>query len=1072
METLIDGFYGLEGGMNSALSPHLIGQNQYHVGFNLTARNGQVGTRPGFSYFAAQLQSYRGGLLYKHADNSVSFVAVNGTQVVTSNASGTTGSFVAVPGVPALTSATSQVYFCEVGRYVVIQTGIDTPLVIAAPGSSSGAWASTTYGSKMPIGTHTAYGHGRIFTVVPSGAVAPKLTVALKPSTLVCTVTNGGGGYNGGNTNTFTKTSNAPKPVPKLTFPNGTTISHGALSSYSIVVTRGVVTSVEIGGGFSDVPSIDIITLNNAGTEITTGALGAGAVVAAGLTPTEVDSIGGGSTGSGYTLTPKVVFDNTGTGGEGASATVSRNGNTLTFQVTGGSGYRRPPRVIISDMGGSSQEVVASDISYGGSSEFYDIESSFSTGDGAAITLSQNAPFKEGESVTIEGHSSFPSVDGVWSVSSVGKVPSRKRGVASILIDDEGAGYKSPPTVVIDPPPEGGRRARATAVLATSITSVKVVNRGDGYDNDASNQGSLLEVTLVDDWGTALTDAGVAGFQPPLVELELGQGKAVDKILEDQVKEARVEDGGGPYPKVVGRVGVFNPSSGAWEWQKKNGTEIRKTLPLPPRLRVKDGYGVSPVLNARNKYVYPSGKKHAALRAATTAVVSELRITDSGAGYREVPNVELVGGKPTSTASVRAVLDSATTNDPKSFIIPALVATEGIGGRVRRSLGGTFEDIFNFTENIYLAEGGGFNVSGFLGKITGLFFLPVANTTSGRGDLVALGDKGAVTLAVGSPRTEWKDMAFIRVILSETGAVSDKSYTIAEGDVFFYSKEGLRSYRNASTGEVDGSVTPLDTELRGVLSLGGQSMSRLAYFNNRLMFTVSPSATNPNHFRALGVLDWASSYAGAESARPAWDGFWFAPGQDPNTTISSYFIDVHSIGGVFLVVCTNGIFKLDPSLVGDKTTAANTITPVRWNLETRSVDFSSPVGMKRLLRASIWVQDAVGTNQLSLQWRTENRPNWNNWVTGREHTGGTGVGKYAYRVDIPMILDTSTATDREMKVALDKGQSFQFRVRGSGQLRFVKFMFYALPTVESQYGVVASSAVTIVPTGTSESYPL
>jgi hypothetical protein len=76
-------------------------------------------------------------------------------------------------------------------------------------------------------------------------------------------------------------------------------------------------------------------------------------------------------------------------------------------------------------------------------------------------------------------------------------------------------------------------------------------------------------------------------------------------------------------------------------------------------------------------------------------------------------------------------------------------------------------------------------------------------------------------------------------------------------------------------------------------------------------------------------------------------------------------------------------------------------------------------------------------------------------------------------MDLPVPgADTTTQTDAEMGVGTDRGQNFQFRVEGSGKLRFVKFMFYAIPVVESQYGVVQTSTVSIVPTGTAETYPI
>jgi hypothetical protein len=1056
-ETLVDGFYGMEGGMNSALSPHLIDKSQYHVGFNLTSRGGQVGPRPGFRFLSAALSSYRGGIVYTHRDGTYSFLGVSGSSARVGNVSSTSATF---SSVSTLSSSSGNVYFCVVESYVVVQDGANAPKILRAPSSASGAWTdvTSTYGAKVPIGTHMAYGHGRLFVTVPSGAVTPTVTVNLTPTTASCTVVSQGGGYNKGATNTYTQSTNHPRVFPKITT-DGTTYTVPA--SYTVQVTNGLVTSVVIGGTYTKPPAVKIFTTNNLGTELSDGSLGTGAEVTTALTPTTVASVTV-TGGSDYTLTPRGYFDNSGTGGTGAAATVSRSGNNITVSVTSpGTGYTSAPRFVLSDLGGNSQEIVASDIAYGGSSDFLDITESFATTDGTVVVLGTNSPFTVGQAVTVEGHSSFPSIDGTWVVSNVGNRPQSKRGIKSFIIDDEGTGYKSAPKIVVDAPPEGGRRAKGEALIGLSITGVKVSGRGAGYDPVATNQGVDLVVELVDEWP--------ATTESPRIELRLGEGKAVDKVDEKQVKEAVVEDGGGPFNKgTTGRVRAFSPATGTWVFQKtKAGAEIVKKLPTPPRLRILDTATVKPVLS-KGKYVYPKGYKHAGLAATVSGVVSEVKVTDAGAGYREVPNVEVIG-KSTSPASIRAVLDDTVVVDPKVFTIPGVVSTVGVGGRVRRANAGRFEDIFNFTENTYLAEGGGFSTAGFTGKITGMFFLPVANTTTGRGDLVVLGEKGAVSMAVSNPRPEWKDMAFIRVILSETGAVSDNAYTVAQGDVFFYSREGLRTYRNAKTGEIDGSVLPLDTELYGVLGANQQTSSRLAYCDNRIFFLVSPAATG---HKAVGVLDWTSSYAGRETARPAWDGFWTPPGENPNGTVSNTFLDLFSVGNSLLAICTNGVFKLDTSLIGDALTSnASSITSINWTLETRGIDFDSPSNLKRLLRASVWIQDASGANAFSLLWRTENRPNWTPWIANQQYT--SSATRYAYRMDLPVPgADTTTQTDAEMGVGTDRGQNFQFRVEGSGKLRFVKFMFYAIPVVESQYGVVQTSTVSIVPTGTAETYPI
>jgi hypothetical protein len=201
--TLYDGQYNWTRGMDSSLAPQISDPNSVRLGINITFRGGRAKTRPGFQQiFLTDDPDYSGSLaLYTTGRNSTNtktgnffqgaFFYVNKTDPTKSCLISCSGGYVfrirpvegyvarlPVSGYTRIDSsgtfrwdATRKVYFCQAEKFLIIQNGVDSPLVFDGEVLYQvGVGSSNTIGaiSSVPIGTFMAYGQGRLFVVNPN----------------------------------------------------------------------------------------------------------------------------------------------------------------------------------------------------------------------------------------------------------------------------------------------------------------------------------------------------------------------------------------------------------------------------------------------------------------------------------------------------------------------------------------------------------------------------------------------------------------------------------------------------------------------------------------------------------------------------------------------------------------------------------------------------------------------------------------------------------------------------------------------------------------------------------------
>ena len=203
--------------------------------------------------------------------------------------------------------------------------------------------------------------------------------------------------------------------------------------------------------------------------------------------------------------------------------------------------------------------------------------------------------------------------------------------------------------------------------------------------------------------------------------------------------------------------------------------------------------------------------------------------------------------------------------------------SEFVAGDIDDGSGG----VIKFTEQNFLAEGGAFRLPAFMGEINGMAFIPLQDTATGQGQLLIGGDFGVASFAGGIPRALWQDSQIQQVALLDIGWVGQDANALLNGDIFYRSYDGIRSYRMARAQQGINGNTPQSEEIQQYVGTDTQELLRYCsavYFDQRILMTTAPvwRGTYCYH-RGLVVLDSTPQSSIHGKHPPIWEGLWTGP---------------------------------------------------------------------------------------------------------------------------------------------------------------------------------------------------
>lgn len=195
-------------------------------------------------------------------------------------------------------------------------------------------------------------------------------------------------------------------------------------------------------------------------------------------------------------------------------------------------------------------------------------------------------------------------------------------------------------------------------------------------------------------------------------------------------------------------------------------------------------------------------------------------------------------------------------------------------------------NILNFTEQTYWAEGGSFITPSFIGDVQGMYAMPFLDTGTGQNELVIGCTAGFSSLDLSTPRTQWLDQQTQKVALIGDGLASSHGFAGLNGDMFFRSFKGINSYRNARIEYSQRwNQTPVSREVNYWLKPDRTDYLQyvpMVSWQNMLLTGVSPFVQAPNnpafgfhrYCRGMVVFDADSMSTAGRDGQPVWHGMW------------------------------------------------------------------------------------------------------------------------------------------------------------------------------------------------------
>lgn len=402
-----------------------------------------------------------------------------------------------------------------------------------------------------------------------------------------------------------------------------------------------------------------------------------------------------------------------------------------------------------------------------------------------------------------------------------------------------------------------------------------------------------------------------------------------------------------------------------------------------------------------------------------------------------------------------------TLTDQRSFVASDLLydptGTPGYGRR---------DAILKFTANEYLAEGGAFSVPFGAGLITAMTPLPQLDTSLGHGPLLVFTEGGAFSINAPFDRTAWLNLQgpLQTVALLHNGALSDRGVVIVNGDVWYRSADGIRSFRVAQSDQQTWAGTPLSTEVRRTLDRDKVELCpcvSMARFEGRLLTTTGLVYEFNAGTRFLGVVSLDFNPIGGmgnRTARPVWEGLW--------TGISIHQLYNGNVGGretTFAWGVGGTLWRLDSDLDYDFDTCEKAIEVV---LETPAFDFDAPTILKRLKTARLWYDKIQDNLDFVVQYRPDLDPNWQTWHTWSDcaitrtcrvpqsspldcTVVNTSALQYRARKALP---EPTVVCDQSTGKPVSTGYDFQIRLKWTGSMRLHKFALATIPITEKETG--------------------
>lgn len=421
----------------------------------------------------------------------------------------------------------------------------------------------------------------------------------------------------------------------------------------------------------------------------------------------------------------------------------------------------------------------------------------------------------------------------------------------------------------------------------------------------------------------------------------------------------------------------------------------------------------------------------------------------------------------------------------QSFIAGDLVYSQGFqDGYDGRSA------ILKTTENTFLSGGGAFGVPITAGPITAMSSVAIADTSLGQGPLQVLTQTSVFSVQVPFLREDWADTQYplMTIGLPNYGATGQSAVVTVNGDLWYRSLDGIRSYQVARRDFNTWVNTPLSVEVEAILQYDTErwlDKCSGVLFDNRLLMTVSPAKVQGRGtcHRGLIALDYNNISNLTTRSTPAYDGLW--------TAMPILKIVKGTFSGVercfaFTLDCNAGIelYELMTDNIGyfdfDGTDDVN----IACSYITRSMGWKDAGNLlKKLLCADLYIDRlagaGTGTVDFAVQFRSDEDQTWRDWhewdlcapmkdcTTDGCPTFQNPRSQYRTYLRLPDAPDEcSTLTKRMTRT----GYEFQLKIAWTGFVQWNRIHVWAAQISDSVVKVCPTSETCVLLTGCGDDW--
>lgn len=294
-------------------------------------------------------------------------------------------------------------------------------------------------------------------------------------------------------------------------------------------------------------------------------------------------------------------------------------------------------------------------------------------------------------------------------------------------------------------------------------------------------------------------------------------------------------------------------------------------------------------------------------------------------------------------------------------------------------------DMLAFTENNYLNEGGDFIARVFgapsnYGLITAMSPVAMEDTQLGQGPAVIGQPRMVFTVQLPFDRETWKSVTnALQTTTPMLGPVGHRAIVQQNGDLWYRSIDGIRSWVQARRDFYGPGNTPMSNELNIILSHDSQPLlpyCSMVVFDNRLLCTVSPVQGRLGVWhRGLAVMDFDLLSALRGKQPPCWEGIWTGP---RILQMVTGVVDQKEHCYAFALSDDNEIelWELAPEATTDDG------ADIDWTIDFGAYNFGNSNQFKALEGGAMVVEDLRGTLTWSLKYRSDQNPCWQNWDSG------------------------------------------------------------------------------------------